>query len=255
MITFSRLGTHGRLGNQLFEVAATLAVAAKSGDVAVFPPWAYAHCFRHPVRTEHLPPGSCTVWEQPTFHYSPLPAHPNLDLFGYFQSERFFAEVADQVRYHFQPSEAVERELDDRFGDLDAERCVAVHVRRGDYVGADGHFPLVPLHYYFQAAHLFGSDWRYLLVSDDLAWCRSHLLPLLPRGRACLAPEAPDYLHLFLLARCAHQIIANSTFSWWGAWLNSNPHKVVVAPRPWFGPALPCDTTDLIPPSWLTLYW
>lgn len=255
MITFSRLGHYGRLGNQLFQVAATLACAAEAGDEAVFPPWHYAEYFRNPVRTETLPASGLPVWEQSGGHYSPLPKQKDLDLLGYFQSARYFANVADRVRAHFQPSTAVAEAVEARYGALDFSRLVAVHVRRGDYLSMLDWFPVLPLGYYALAARLFGDDWRYLIFSDDPDWCRDCLLPILPHGSARIAEDAPDHLHLFLIARCAHQIIANSSFSWWGAWLNANPRKVVVAPCPWFGPDNPGDPTDVVPADWIALRW
>lgn len=134
---------------------------------------------------------------------------------------------------------------------------ISVHIRRGDYVSipkiANIH-RLLPLSYYEGATQKMlehNPDAHFFISSDDIEWAKENF----PEDRLVTfvsSPEIPDYEELILMSLCRHHIIANSTFSWWSAWLNQNPQKVVIAPKQWFNDPNR-GTGDLIPSSWLTL--
>jgi Glycosyl transferase family 11 len=118
---------------------------------------------------------------------------------------------------------------------------VGLHVRRGDYLSFADHHPFVGLDYYRQALALFPDAERIFIVSNDIPWCKEIFT-----GEKFVFSESPQerpqgnqsaLFDLFLLARCKHQIICNSSFSWWASYLNRNPAKRIVAPSRWFGPA------------------
>jgi hypothetical protein len=198
------------------------------------------------------------VYREPHFHFAPsfstLPA--TIYLIGFFQSERYFAGVAEALREELQPRD---RSL------LSAERAeiarlrrpgrplVSVHLRRTDYAVKEaltGRFHCLQSDYYASAMARFGPTADYLLFSDDLAWCRDNM-----RGDNIFYSDARGTLEdLLQMSECDHHIIANSTFSWWAAWLDGKPGKVVIAPRHWFGPAARHhNTADLLPSGWILL--
>lgn len=234
MITFSQLGTlpWGRLGNQLFCIAATIGTAHRNGQLFVLPPWSYSSYFAHPLPTGQLP--NACVYTQPSFAYQPvdLPTG-DWDLRGSFQSERFFAEAVEQVRYYFTPAPDLLADLQTRYGQLLAQHPVSLHVRRGDYVRQRAAFPPQPLAYYQTAIDRFPPDTHFLVFSDDLPWCRRQFTG----DRFTFVEGASDINDLFLMSLCRHHILSNSSFSWWGAWLNPLADKVVYCPAYWFGPA------------------
>jgi hypothetical protein len=131
---------------------------------------------------------------------------------------------------------------------------VSIHVRRGDYVKFHTSFP--PIHRrYLQPAIKFFTDRGYkkfLVFSDDIEWCVEHFKSY--DGDFLYSGGQNEFQDLSLMANCTHNIIANSSFSWWGAWLNQNPNKIVISPHPqagnWFGQRVKLDTTDLVPDSW-----
>ncbi|GAB3564292.1 alpha-1,2-fucosyltransferase [Spirosoma luteolum] len=235
MITFSQLGTlpWGRLGNQLFCIAATIGVAHRNGQPFVLPPWSYADAFAHPLPTGTVDRPS--IYHQPGFAYTPvdLPSG-NWDLRGAFQSERFFAEAADLVRHYFTPAPALVQAQQQAYGHLLTDNTCSLHVRRGDYLRHQPAFPPQPLAYYETAIDQFPADTRFLVFSDDLPWCRQHFIG----DRFSFIEGQTDIADLFLMSRCHHHIMANSSFSWWGAWLNPSPDKRVYCPALWFGPAV-----------------
>lgn len=234
MISFKKLGDMGRLGNQLFQMAATIALALRNNDDYVFPLWpsepffSLTNCF-----SANIPNGP--TFKETGFTYSPIPYQPNIDLEGFFQSEKYFEDQKDIIRSLLTP----------KFGFGIQWDCTGIHVRKGDYNGLTKEYQQLDMSYYKEAMGMIGSK-NYLVFSDDIAWCKSNF-----NGSNILFSEGRNAAEdMILLASCENQIIANSSFSWWGAWLNNNPSKTVIAPAKWFGPALPHDTKDLLPSSW-----
>lgn len=177
---------------------------------------------------------------------------------GYWQSERYFADQAEAVRGEFAlaaPMTPARQLVRQRIRERVA---VSVHVRRGDYVSnpaAAAYHGTCSPHWYAQAmarmATLVG-DPAFFVFSDDPIWARANLA--VPADTEFVEPQADgrDFEDMHLMASCRHHIIANSSFSWWGAWLNPVPDKQVIAPARWFAGA-DHDTTDLLPAGWVRL--
>lgn len=233
MITFTKLGSLGRLGNQLFQLAAAIALALRNDDEFIFPPWEYEPyfnlhgCFRPNIHCK-------TIYSEPTFSFNDIPYQKDMDLFGYFQSENYFKDEKSIVTQLLTPKLG--------FGIQYGQ--TSVHVRRGDYISNNAYHP-VGMEYYLEAMAIAKAE-RYVIFSDDIAWCKKHFI-----GNQFIFSEnnspADDMAHMI---SCENNIITNSSFSWWGAYLNKNPSKTVIAPKKWFGPALSHDTKDLIPKEW-----
>jgi hypothetical protein len=261
VVTFP-LGELGRLGNQLFQIAATIGIARRNGCSFVFPPWPYARHFESPI--PQVP--SLRQFQRRmsrTFGYEEIVIDRATELRGFFQSERFFALCEAEVRHYFTPHHALARLLERQFGDLLAAKTCSVHVRRTDYVG-DSLWPdLGAGDYYERAMSQFDSDTIFVIFSDDIEWCKERF----GADSKFFVEALSEVEDLFLMARCKGHIIANSSYSWWGAWLDPNPDKRVIAPSRWFGgrranPATRYrpsrldgyyDTTDLIPPAWIKI--
>ncbi len=122
-------------------------------------------------------------------------------------------------------------------------------MRRGDYVWLSHIHPVQPLAYYQRAVELMGDYQRMLVFSDDLPWCRENF----SFNNMTFVEGQSDMDDLWMMGLCKHNIIANSSFSWWGAWLNENHAKKVVAPKLWFGNAATMDTKDIVPAKWILL--
>jgi hypothetical protein len=202
-------------------------------------------------------------YREPHFHYDPAfeAVGPQTSLFGYFQSERYFGSIAADLRNWFSPREPFGGLAADMLGWIERSRLpVSVHVRRGDYLNpgtAEFHGVLGELYYRQGLERLEAeiSQEPELFVFSDDARAAEQVLNFVPKSRLVHVrgdPERP-WEDMALMARCRHHIIANSSFSWWGAWLNRSPDKVVVAPRAWFAPAelKKLNTADLYPPGWL----
>jgi hypothetical protein len=187
-----------------------------------------------------------------------LDAPRDTHLDGYWQSEKYFQDIAATIRRDFTLAtdlSAQDRAVADAIADVNA---VSVHVRRGDYVtdartrAAHG---VCSNEYYLQACDMIirrQPDPHFFVFSDDLDWCRSHLQ--LPGAATYVGHNGPDrdYADLYLMSQCRNHIIANSSFSWWGAWLNPRSDKVVIAPCQWFS-GLDVDTRDVLPDGWIRI--
>lgn len=184
------------------------------------------------------------------------PDHVCLD--GYWQSERYFLDEADAIRQDF----TLKRKLDERNG-LFAEainkvQAVSVHVRRGDYVNnpsVSSFHGTCSTAYYRTAMEMVGQQFpnpHFFVFSDDIQWCREHINSSHQMTFVDSNNLENACMDLQLMSLCRHHVIANSSFSWWGAWLNPRPDKLVIAPMRWFNDSM-IDTSDLTPASWLRI--
>ncbi len=260
-VTFP-VGELGRFGNQLFQVAASIGIARRNACSFVFPTWQYSRHFEFPVPQAHSIRHMQRRMPR-SFGYEEIVIDRATELWGFFQSERYFAHCEDEVRHYFTPHHALSQLLERGFADLLARETCSVHVRRTDYLGDPSHPELAAGDYYESAMSHFDSNTTFVIFSDDIAWCMERL-----RDRSTFFVEALSEVEdIFLMSRCRGHIIANSTFSWWGAWLDPNPDKKVIAPLQWFAgrhanPAIPYrpgsfdgyyDPSDLVPPAWIRI--
>lgn len=177
---------------------------------------------------------------------------------GYWQSERYFSDVSDRVRKEFSFNNPPSGRNDEILDEVAACNAVSFHVRRGDYVAdpaTNATHGVCSLDYYYRAIDYIRervSNPSFFLFSDEPKWVRKNLE--FDGSTTVVDHNGPDAgcEDLRLMSHCQHHIIANSSFSWWGAWLNPNRNKIVVAPKRWFADGLR-DTSDLIPETWVKL--
>lgn len=255
MLTFDNFTMYGRLGNQMFRVASTIGIATRNNVPYAFPEWVchrsqrnYGAFFKRPlprldlnVRVEHrIGEGS--------FCYKDIDLPQGVcGLSGYFQTERYFEHCCGLVRSQLEPKAEIVAKLKDKYGHLLEDSC-SIHVRRGDYLHQQQYFPVMGKEYYERAIALVSGDRvikRFLVFSDGMDWCREKF-----KGDFYFVEGNVDIEDIFLMSMCSHHIIANSSFGWWGAWLNPSEDKFVVAPSVWFGHGFSHDTSDVIPKNW-----
>lgn len=188
---------------------------------------------------------------QPAFHSLNAPVF----LRGYFQSEKYFIEYADVIRRDFSLKDPLSQKAQGYLRDVGTTPVpIAVHVRRGDYVSdprTAAFHGACSWEYYDKAMRLMRErlgDVRFFFFSDEPDWLAAQQV------RGTIVSGLSPHEDMFLMSRCAHQIIANSSFSWWGAWLNRNPDKIVVAPKRWLlNDYYEQLTGDLVPEGWIRL--
>ena len=284
MIVNHSLGQLGRLGNQLFQVAATLSHAKRVGEEAVFNPWPYRNYFERKItcRTDL----GCMIINgiphemvhQPQIHYVPIPENKNLILIGWFQSYKYINE--ELIKEYFQPCNELIQKIEQATKKFPLNYYhitnIAIHVRRTDFVTPSkdmtpNYHNVLGMDYYKDALMCLlcsmdrvKSKTNVTIFSDDIPWCRQEFPKLNLPVNFYYSEGNSDIVDMYLMASHNHQIIANSSFSWWGAWLNRviyaysdhRKNQVVIAPKQWFGPAGIAEhdnTEDIYCPGWVIM--
>lgn len=273
---------HGFLGNQMFQYAAAADVAARLGvQVALDPRSAMAKgqgnlrdVFDLPVVTPaHLPPDkgkrpiAYAAWRylgrKPTMHREKsLGYDPAIKgwgdesyLHGYWQSDKYFATVLDHLREVFVMKPPMSPKNAAMADEIAAGSSVALHVRRGDYV-ALGAAAVCDQAYYTAAlktvTDALAKAPKVFVFSDDPTWARDNLDVPFEKVVVDLNGRETAHEDMRLMSLCQHNIIANSTFSWWSAWLNKNPSKRVAAPARWFANDHQLNP-DILPADWIAI--
>jgi hypothetical protein len=250
MITFSKLGYLGRLGNQLFEIASTIGLARKYDHEYIFPEWQYAKYFKSAFPVGQVSDASPINERHFHYHDWPISQNGNYDLKGYLQSEKYWQQSDQQIRELFTFREDFSQDLRNRFIAAFQKPVIAVYIRRGDYVG-NPNYAQLPVTYYVHALFKQFPNWlqyNILFISDDLPYCRIYFNQL---PNAYFTDGLNEIEHLCLMSQCDHFIIANSTFGWWGAWLGEKAGSKIVRPAYHFdGPMLMKDSKDIYPQRW-----
>lgn len=257
MITFSKLGKHGNLGNQLFQLASLRGLATKYGCDMVVPPWRYASYFLQPPEMGTVAPD--LLVEEPYYHYTPEFwdeyardfRDKNVDILGWLQSERYWEDCNEQVRDMFRFNKELVQHVRARFRKVLTKETIAISIRRGDFATHPG-FYLLPLEYYLQAlqAHFPEHAKKHIIIfSDDFAFCKTFIRR---SANVFFASGADAIEQLCLMSLCDHFIISNSSFSWWGAWLGEQAGSIIVrSPFHLAGDMLKTfDNKDYYPARW-----
>lgn len=280
-ISYNRLGSNGRLGNQMFQYAALRGIAANRGFDFLIPPKSHCgdtnyclfQCFEM-VGVEEKNKGfgspKKTSYEKEQFHFNEIlfnNCEDNVDLKTHFQSEKYFKHIEEYIRgdFHFK-SEILDPclEIINSIGD-----AIFLHVRRGDYVRVQNYHPLLTEDYYKKSLNQFDSNTPVIILSDDSDWCKEQDIFKPDRffisesnmkfdikmqmGDGAIENSLIPFWDLCLMTLCKGGIIANSSLSWWGAWLIADENKKIISPNPnkWFGSMYShYIMDDLIPNNW-----
>jgi hypothetical protein len=257
--------TMGRLGNQMFIVATTHSLAIDNNDEAVFPERVICVTLPTDKQTsihrntvlrkvnysndfsfvKHL------YQENPDQSYSPIEYKEDLYLRGYFQSEKYFKHNRKEILDLFSPIPQINTLFEKKYKDIiHKDGVVSVHIRRGDYLKFSDFHANIGSEYYTKAMSSFPSNTTFVFFSDDIEWCKETF----KGDQNVFIEKQDDVLDLYLMSKIKNNIIANSSFSWWAAWLNENEEKKVIAPKVWFGPKNQhLSRKDLTPEEWITI--
>ena len=267
MIFLDYLGKMGQLGNQMFQYAALRGIAKHKGYDFGIPDHdeLIVDALGNRLRIELYVPfdlpylknkgvtSSGQVAQERFFEFDEqlfdeLP--DGVSIAGYFQTEKYFSHIRDEILEDFSFKDNIMEECSSAY-ELCSE-SVALHIRRGDFLINSGNHHNLSLDWYEKALKEFDEDRQVVIFSDDTKWCKEQ--PLFASDRFLVCETNSPYHDLHLMTKCKDFIIANSTFSWWGAWLCENENKKVVAPSVWFGPNNKHhNIKDLFPETWTVL--
>lgn len=251
----------GGLGNQMFQIAAAYALALRNNDEAVFD---FDKCFtplqgfkstkyqntffKKITNINNYTPSK--IYYEPKFSYTEIEYHNNLLLNGYFQSEKYFVDFKDEVinLFSFEPEKI--KQVNNFISKVNINHLptTVVHIRRGDYLSnSEFHHPQ-SLDYFKYGFDILG-ECCYIFISDDMNFVKNNFI----NTNFFYFESDDEILDLTLLTQTDNLIISNSSFSWWGAYLNQKKHKKVIAPKKWFGVKGPKDIETLLPKGWITI--
>ena len=250
-------GLMGGLGNYMFQIATAYSLAKDLRTEAIFDLSRTGQSQRHINyylnnifrKVKFGTPIPKYIYNEKKFSYDPIPVADDLYLSGYFQSEKYFSRNTEEIKDLFR-CEDTEIKLREHISQLDV--TCSIHVRRGDYLKYPNKHTQSPAEYYETAISLVKEKFpnvTFLVFSDDIQWCKNHFV-----GNEFMFVEGfEDWEDMILMSICDANIITNSTFSWWAAWLGETPNKLIIAPEKWFGSDGPQDQQDIIPERWTRL--
>jgi hypothetical protein len=234
----------GGLGNYMFQISAAYSNSLRDNKefVCDYSDSSVGHnsyktytdnIFRKIKFTDGIP--SFVSFFENGIEYTEIPKiDDNLKLFGYFASEKYFKDYQNKISELFEIDEKTNNELHEKYSDLiNHPNTCSIHVRRGDYLNLQDYHKVQEIDYFINAYNEMGRQKKYLIFSDDPEWCKRNFNFV---KNKIIIEGNTDYQDLYLMSLCKDNIICNSTFSWWGAWLNKNNNKKVIVPKNWFGP-------------------
>lgn len=258
----TKTGEYG-LGNQLFQIASAIGIAKNYSNATfrVLNEWHNNKYFKNKFVPLFNILKEPVIIKEESFDYKPvsLPSGNSIIfLEGYFQSSKYFETAEQDVRNAFEFKEEIVQEVKNILNNNTLGNTCSISVRRGDYIRLQHIHPLQPDEYWHKAQTVienFNNIDTYIVFSDDIDWCRQNKHLFNKTGKKILFFSGRTQIDDFVaITLCEHNIITNSTFSWWGAWLNKNNKKTVVMPKLWFGPtgpwSGPSNANDLHYPGW-----
>ncbi len=174
---------------------------------------------------------------------------------GYWQSEKYFNEIKEEIKKKFKFPEIKDNKNMIILNKIKSNNSVSIHIRRGDYINHPIHGGICDIAYYKKAIKYIKTNVKdpiMYIFSDDIKWCKENLY-LSDANYINWNQGEDSFRDMQLMSECKHNIIANSSFSWWGAWLNNNVNKIVIAPSKWFNDKN-MDTKDLLPKEWRRIH-
>ena len=231
----------GGLGNQMFQIASTIGYGIKNDIPYKIPAQKYFSnlpTLQNDDKIEY-------VYKEKQHSYQDIPFKNNICLDGYFQTEKYFNSYRQQIinAFNIQP--------------ITNKGVTSIHVRRGDYIKeGSNRFPVIDNDYISKSISYLNNNVynNFLVFSDDIEWCKNNINSEIYNNSNFKYSENKNEIQdLELMSGCENNVISNSTFSWWGAWLNNNSNKIVIAPKKWFGSELNLDSSDICPDNWIRI--
>jgi len=254
----------GGMGNQMFQVSAAYNLAKINNDTPIFN---FNSCvtllqgndsskylnniFSEFLNSENIPVSK--IYNEPNFSFKKIDYVKDIKLVGYFQSEKYFIENEGDIKNIFLKGLKKEKEKYEKVNFFISKiknglPLVSLHIRRGDYLNYPTIHTPCSLQYYNMCVSFLKEtigDFLPIIISDDKEWCKENFKDYI------ISPFENEIEDFILMTICDHNIIANSTFSWWGAYLNQNKEKIIIGPKKWFGPGGHQDQQDIMPNKWI----
>lgn len=270
MIVNQEIGYVGRLANQMFQYASLVGVATKNG-------FDYGIPFENAKRskktgashgdeekldlmdefnlsaqdsTDFTPHNTLEYYEM-NFNDRVFHIQDNTELKGYYQNSKYFEHCSEKIKEEFSFTLETTEHCWEKLSSFDRDFQVsAVHVRRTDYAKSNGFHNMLDMDYYDEAISNIGSG-KYVIFSDDIEWCKEKFVSD-DNNQFFFSEGMNQFEDMCLISMCKNVIMANSSFSWWGAYLNTHA-DTIIAPKKWFGTSLDSSWKDIYYKDWIIL--
>lgn len=247
----------GGLGNQMFQIANAYAQSLKNNLDCFFRPNSQTpHQGKN--TTEYIPNifrklnfkdelTNYQTYHETNWHYEPrnILWSNSIEFYGYYQSSKNFLTYREEIKDLFSIDEPTKKYLLEKYPELLLDNTLSIHIRKGDYKKFPEIHPTISKSYIDEALTTVGEYSHVFIFSDDKTWIEENL-----NFQNSIIVDENDYVELWLMSMCKNNILSNSSFSWWGSYLNRNENKIVVAPSIWFGPKGPKIFKDIYEDDW-----
>jgi len=251
MITFSKIGKKGNLGNQLFQIASTIGLANKNNSEFSFLLWKYQNSFKNRLPRLDDELSNFVNLEEKEYHFHEWNfGAKNYDISGWLQTEKYFDK--ELTKHYFDFSDSLKEKVRRLYNEAFEKRTILISIRRGDFVNHKDYFQL-PIDYYLNSLAAFFPNWNscnLIILSDDINYCKYHFSFL---ENVFFGDGLNEIEQLCLGAMCNDFIISNSTFSWWTAWLGEKSDSKIIRPFKNFDgqKSKELDDKDYFPERWM----
>lgn len=251
----------GGLGNQMFQISKSVSESLEHGLQPEFLKDAFipmhgnqptnylTNIFRNIKFVDFLPPRLRV--SEPTWSYTDLNVNYTtpIEFYGYFQSSKNFKGHRDKIRELFSPTDDFKKKIQSIYPEVFYKRSVSLHVRRGDYLGISDVLPVIDKTYIDECLRQIGEYSNIFIFSNDKEWCKENL----NYNNSIVVEGLEDYEEIWMMSLCNNNIMSNSSFSWWGSYLNKNINKQVYVPSIWFGPNGEKNYQDIYEDGWIKI--
>lgn len=217
----------GGLGNQMFQISNAISESRKYLVECKFKSEAYT-----PMQAFQPSKYANNIFRNIDLSMTEEEYNNAFILTGYFQSVNYFKEIENEIKEMFSPPLDFINKINGCYPELSYENTLSIHIRRGDYLNISDTLPVVDISYINKAIEIIGNYNKVFVFSDDKVWAKENL----NNENFIVVEDLDDYEELWMMSLCKNNIISNSTFSWWGSFLNKNLDKKVIAPSLWTGP-------------------
>jgi len=245
----------GGLGNQLFQIAFVYSLCYKYNAEPIFlridfspsifknRPVYFSTILKkiNTIKKRKYDSLKFTTINEQTIGYNTINLHDENQQYkfvGYFQTEKYFKQYKEQILDLFSLDEEIKQQIKQIHALIKGKfsETISMHIRRGDYLKLSKIYAILQKEYYDKAISHFSGDSLLVVFSDDINWCKQNLnyKNMFFVENIQIDNLEQEVIEIQLISMCDHNIIANSSFSWWGAWLNENENKKVIAPKKWF---------------------
>jgi len=250
----------GGLGNQMFQIAHTYSQGLRNKVEVKFKPSAYTPMQANQptkyvnnifskINFENITENVKQISTGFGFQEVNPPINENIEFYGYYQSSKNFYGFGEEIKNIFSPSESFIKKIYEKYPQLSERNNVSLHLRRGDYLSISNVLPIIDTSYIEKCLQLIQNYDNLFIFSDDKVWVKDNL----NFKNSIFVEGLEDYEELWTIGLCSKNIMSNSTFSWWGSYLNKNENKEVYVPSIWFGPNGERNFDDIYETSWIKI--